>query len=233
MLTKRYFSYRSVSVATWGLHIRVTERLLQIFTPLDCESFIVGNIAPDCGKPNEDWSKFDPPSNVTHWKDENKNIEASLFCRKYLSSYTNNLEYSFLLGYYTHLLTDIEWFSYIDSIKEHNEHYHRLEKEPEFIWTIKKDWYDLDHLYFRNNPKCIFWTIFRHITKFPDYLDYLPSGAIIDRIKYITDFYGDPPENLDRKYKYLTMNEMEIFLKSTIDILSDKINIIHEKFKKG
>ena len=39
-------------MATWGVHIRIAEDLLKMINSLDPTSFLVGNIGPDCGKPN-------------------------------------------------------------------------------------------------------------------------------------------------------------------------------------
>ena len=51
-------------MATWLAHLRVAELILEGFH-LPEEDFLVGNIAPDCGKPVP--GGFDPPKEVTHW----------------------------------------------------------------------------------------------------------------------------------------------------------------------
>ena len=56
-----------------------------------CLAFSCGNLAPDSGIPNGDWSAFDPPKEVTHFlrpgEDEGR-IEDLVFYRKYLASVT-------------------------------------------------------------------------------------------------------------------------------------------------
>ncbi|MGL1893634.1 MAG: zinc dependent phospholipase C family protein [Spirochaetaceae bacterium] len=213
-------------MATWGLHIRIAESLLNRGYPLDKEKFLVGNIGPDCGIPNEDWSRFDPPTEVSHWI-ESGEIYPQKFCNMFLSNQIEDIEQkSFYIGYYVHLLTDKLWREKIALKKDNDKNYEKLNSDEQFIWTIKKDWYDLDHLYFRNNPESIFYTIFKHIEDFPDYIDYYPEGAVIRQVKYITNFYLKTVENLDREYLYLDEEEMNLFVTDTVSFLE---NIIKEQ----
>lgn len=53
-------------MATWIAHFRIAERLLQDWPHLDAPAFVIGNVAPDSGRPNHDWTSFDPPKSVTH-----------------------------------------------------------------------------------------------------------------------------------------------------------------------
>ncbi len=212
-------------MATWGLHIRIAEKVLLKNKDLDTESFLVGNIGPDCGVPNEDRSAFSPPTEISHWKTGiNKRINPDEFFCKYLErEFYDNKEKSFLLGYYSHLLTDVEFSHFFMSKKENDVNYKKLEEDKSFIWTIKKDWYDLDRLYFRENPESLFYEVFQHINTFPDYLSYFPKGAILNKVKYIRNFYLKPSENLDREYIYLTLSEMNDFLANTVEKIEEEI----------
>lgn len=211
-------------MATWGVHIRIAEKLLDKYKDLDEVSFLVGNIGPDCGKPNEDWSSFTPSRELSHWIDGNREFRADLFFKEYLDvPIFDNKEHSFLLGYYVHLLTDTEWRNMVNYKKETHKGYALLKEDKNFIWTIKKDWYDLDFMYFRDHPDSVFFKTFQHIKSFPNYLNYYPEGAIMDRVKYITEYYTSARENLDREYDYLTMDEMNQFLEEAVDIICDKL----------
>lgn len=104
-------------MATWIVHLRVAENILKTFDFIVNE-FLVGNIGPDSGVPSEDYSSFNPPKLLTHWlQSEKENIDkngskigAYQFKEEYLSgNYKTKKEFSFLVGYYTHLLTDIRW----------------------------------------------------------------------------------------------------------------------------
>ena len=107
---------------------------------MNTEGFLIGNIGPDCGVPNEDWSCFIPPTEVSHWtKGSKKDIQANAFAESYLTrKYEAHHEYSFMLGYYVHLLTDIAFSHFISEKKEHDKRYEPLNTDKKFIWTIKR-----------------------------------------------------------------------------------------------
>lgn len=207
-------------MATWGAHIRIAEALLETNNTLDSMHFLVGNVGPDCGVPNEDWSAFEPPKTVSHWITKDGIIDAEQFFECYLSTQSNdNLKQSFLLGYYVHLLTDIEWSKMLHHKIRNDIEYKALEQDPKFIWKIKEDWYDLDHLYFRENPDSIFHSIFKHVETFNDYLDYYPKNGIIRQLRYIINFYSTHKRELEREYKYLNEAEMNAFVIETTQII--------------
>ena len=99
-------------MASWVTHLMIADGVLKHFPSLDRRGFCVGNIAPDCNVENEDWTAFTPPREVTHWMcGAGKTVAgAEAFFRTYVterrSSIKSAQEYSFLLGYYAHLVTD-------------------------------------------------------------------------------------------------------------------------------
>lgn len=107
-------------MATWGLHIRLAEEILTKRHDLDKTGFLIGNIGPDCGLANADWSAFDPPTSISHWKNEKtKMISPEDFRQRHLIKTDIDFqEQSFLLGYYVHLLTDIAFSAFIEKKKE-------------------------------------------------------------------------------------------------------------------
>jgi hypothetical protein len=214
-------------MATWGAHIRIAEAILGVYSHLHTESFLVGNVGPDCGEPNEDWSVFSPSKAVSHWIDNQDKIQADAFYEQYLTqNISDHKHYSFLLGYYVHLLTDMEWTDMMAVRRDHDPLYQELKTNPSFIWTIKEDWYDLDHLYFKKNPHSAFHKVFKHITAFPDYLDYYPQGGIERQLKYISGFYADYAGNPDRVYTFLVEEEMDRFVREKSEML---IEVLKEK----
>lgn len=54
-------------MGTWISHLRIAENFLVEHPELDHTLFTIGNLAPDSGVPNEDWSQFDPPKEQTHF----------------------------------------------------------------------------------------------------------------------------------------------------------------------
>ena len=71
-------------MASWMVHLRIADKLLSKIRFLDPVSFIVGNIAPDSGVPNEDWSAFTPSTKISHFKTGKHNkAEPEAFAMKY------------------------------------------------------------------------------------------------------------------------------------------------------
>lgn len=104
-------------MATWIVHMRIADILLDEISNLTTTEYVVGNIAPDSGVPNEDWSVFTPSSDVSHFmKYDNDGIKL-ININEYIDSFYSKeqrkqygaKQKSFYLGYLTHLLTDMMW----------------------------------------------------------------------------------------------------------------------------
>ncbi len=215
-------------MATWIAHLRIAENILKNMDDLDSIAFILGNVGPDSGVPNEDWSSFNPPKKITHWINEENNIDAERFFDKYIeNNFMEYSKYSYVLGYYIHLLTDIEWSKFFNEKKKNALYNKKLKEDASFIWTIKKDWYGLDFLYLEKNPNFIFHTIFKNIEQVPDYIDYFPKGALMKQVKYITEYYLGDNEETKENFIYLNEEEMDKFIDETskkiFSILKGKI----------
>lgn len=206
-------------MATWIAHMRIAEYFMRKNEKLNNEIFLVGNIGPDCGVPNEDWSIFTPDKNVTHWwSKDGKYIDYEDFKCKYLN--VADIHYPFYLGYYFHLLTDIEWSKLYEKKKLEPIYSDGLTRNKRFIWTIKEDWYGQDHLFLQSHPESIFYQIFSKIETFENnYFDFYPDNAFIRQIKYITNFYLSANEDAQRDFPYLSRMEMDDFVTKTIDAI--------------
>jgi hypothetical protein len=195
-------------MATWIAHLRIADKLMKQMNIQNINEFIVGNIGPDCGVPNEDWSEFDPPGEISHWRlNKNKEIDYNAFYTKYCIIRNSD----FYLGYYIHLITDYLWGKIInqDKMKKYKNDYYR---DKNFIWTMKKDWYDLDKKYLNENV-LFTYNEFIKIKEFENtYFDFYPENAFIRQIKYITDFYESRDRNLNREFIFLTEDEMDDFV---------------------
>ena len=214
-------------MATWIAHLRVAEKLLESIHNLDVPSFLVGNIGPDSGVPNEDWSQFTPPKVISHWENGSGEIDAEDFKNKYLinASKYSNKEWSFYLGYYTHLLSDIEWGTLYKMKKNDPLYSENLNKDPKFIWVIKEDWYGQDHLYLRDNKDSVFFREFIKIKEFPNtYFDFYPPEAFTRQVNYIVNYYLSFHESLDRKFIYLSKEEMNDYIEKTSSMIYQKLS---------
>ena len=200
-------------MATWIAHMRIAEHFMNADGRLNNIDFLVGNIAPDCGVPDED-GKLVPDKSITHWKLDGKDNYTDDFKYKYLKN--KNSDFAFYLGYYLHLLTDNEWKYYpmkgIEIIER------RMTLIENASWEdIKKDWYGQDHLFLQDNPDFIFFTMFRHIKEYPNgFFDFCPADVFSKLIKKINNFYLTAEEDAGREFPYLTKTDMDSFINSTI-----------------
>jgi len=220
-------------MASWMIHLRIADKLLDRLANIEITEFIMGNIAPDSGVPNEDWSVFTPSGDISHFKEESldgwKNINIDKFINEYftieqIKRYTNQ-EFSFFLGYYTHLLTDIEWVKQI--CKPSEEKFASLCNEigrVNFIWTLKKDWYDLDFLYLKKNPEFRAFILYEQAKDFRNtFMDIFAEDAFENRRQYITGFYLEGRDDLEREYPYLNEQQTEQFVNITVEIIEKQI----------
>ncbi len=223
-------------MASWMVHFRIADALLDVRKEFSQIEFIFGNIAPDSGVPNKDWSAFTPSSDISHFKtiaaDGLKYIHleqyvaAYLDCEKY-EKYTVQKK-SFYLGYFAHLLTDIEWVEQI--VRPAEKKFYKLYKEDpnKWIWTLKKDWYDLDFLFLQKHPDFRAFCLYENNIGFKnEFLDFFASDAFENRREYICGFYRAGREDLVREYPYLSEEHMDYFVVNCAKKVAEKL----EKYK--
>jgi hypothetical protein len=202
-------------MASWMAHLRVADNLLEEIGELSREHFIVGNIAPDSGEPvNGEWHVFTPSTDISHWKLAGvpRSERAEKFREKYLSECADNDSAAFYLGYFTHLLTDYIWARDVH-IPLEEQYAKELAEDYKFILQIKRDMYDLDHVYYREHPDFRAFAVYSAISTFPNtYLDYFSEVAFEKKIRYITNFYKSYDGELDREYPYFPKPTMDAFV---------------------
>lgn len=219
-------------MASWMVHLRVADKLLSRLDNIDETAFVVGNIAPDSGVPNSDWTEFHPPKTVSHFYKKNEDgiyVDIDVFCERYFSPDViktyNKREFSFFLGYYVHLLTDMRWITDIAGAlkKDYPEEYEN--DNNSLIWKAKGDWYDLDFLYLRQHPDFRAFAIYENAVGFEnEFMDIFSSDAFDNRRQYICGFYrGDGHGDLYRKYKYLTQKQADDFVAETSKLIFEQI----------
>lgn len=225
-------------MASWIVHLRITDKLLDQISGLFPVEFVFGNIAPDSGIPNEDWSAFTPSGDISHFKtvdaDGLKNIHLDEYVEQYYSAELrrkyNGKQKSFYLGYLTHLLTDMLWANSI--VRPGIDRFRSLYDKDRKTWigTLKKDWYDLDFLYIKKNPDFRAFSIYKNAIEFRnDYMDFFSADAFENRRDYIIGFYGGERDSLDREYSYLKEEEMDRFVNESADKIAQ---ILKEEYLK-
>ena len=209
-------------MATWIVHLRVAKNLLEMLDGLNTELFLIGNLGPDLNIQAEDWESFNPPGDVTHFRtsSEDKYWSSDL---EFYNQYLSNLEwlgkdpqrFSFLLGYFFHLLTDNLWHLQVGSPTE-ARYAEQFAADPDFIWEVKRDWYGLDFIYLRDHPDADFWIPFVDSEYNQDYLDFFPPETIQEKLSYIKSFYQRQDEKInafiERDFIYLSEETMNTFI---------------------
>ena len=205
-------------MATWMIHLRIADKLLDAIPDLSPIEFIMGNMAPDSGIPNEDWSAFSPSTALSHYRQDKGTGKKVIDIHRYVEEFFtpelqksyNEQQYSFYLGYYTHLLTDMLWSDLVA--------WPLRQKYPNATWDeIKGDWYDQDFRYIQTHPGFRAFRAYLGSVGFVNrYMDFFPTDAFDNRREYITSFYLQKKENLNREYRYLTEESANQFVDDAI-----------------
>lgn len=236
-------------MATWVTHLIIADRVLEIIPELCRHEFCVGSIAPDCNVENEDWTSFTPSREITHWMTSERKVAADCdgFLREYMEkkAISSAQEESFLWGYYAHLIVDAEFQRFIRDEKRVKASWDRIKQHPELRekatgveenWdSVKmlingkermKDIYSFEKDYLDAHPDSGYLTEIIGLESFPDYIDYLPEGAIVRKVKVM----GYLPQKVESKYPFVAMNgeEYQWFLDRATDLVINGIRL-HRK----
>lgn len=216
-------------MATWIAHLRLAENLLARIDGLTPSQFAIGNVGPDSGFPDEEWETFNPPGELTHFRNaphESWRCADLEFYRTYLAHVDSNDDpdrFSYLLGYFFHLVTDNAWHNRV-YLPVRSRFAERFDAEPGFLWEVKRDWYGLDFEYVRAYRESIFWRVFLAAECKREYLDFLPRRAIEHSLRYIKTFYQRTDDDVEKKLirrtrLYLSEEEMDSFVDETTEDL--------------
>jgi len=222
-------------MATWIAHLRIAENLINRIGQLDPENFVIGSIAPDYGIPKELRENGQGIPRDTHFRqpdDSHIRMGDLEFYRRdigSLSQLANSPErLSFLLGYYLHLVADNLWSLEIFR-PTRNRFTEEFDKNPDFVWEVKRDWYGIDFAYIRKETDSIYWRVFTDCQYKNDYLDFMPQKSVNKNIERIKDFYQNKTnvlENWIRKRPEIYLSELE--MDRFIEDASIKLHSIYE-----
>lgn len=241
---QRTFEARCIILATWVTHIMIAEQVLQAFPHLCKHEFLVGNIAPDCNVENEDWTHFTPSREVTHWMGGQRKTAAD--SERFLHEYAetrvcaDEREHAFLLGYYAHLIADAEFQRFIRDDARIQASWARVRQHPELrerssgmaatFDSVKalipkeerlKDIYSIERAYLDLHPDSGYLTNILTLTEFPDYIDYLPAGAIVRKIRVM----GYLPQREISSFPFVAIaeNEYEHFISTAVRLITEAL----------
>lgn len=229
-------------MATWITHLMIADGVLERIPNLDRHGFCVGNIAPDCNVENEDWTAFTPSREVTHWMqgERKKASDCDAFCDEYILKRKDKIksaeEYAFLLGYYSHLITDAAFQVMIRDEDRVREVWMRIKADEELsaagtgmdeTWdSVKRliprkdrisEIYAMEAEYLNNYPNSGYLTEIIPLKSFPDYIDFLPQGSIVRKI-CVMGYLPDLDKSIN---KFITMSKDEYanFVEDTIQLV--------------
>lgn len=230
-------------MATWVTHLMIADSVLKQFSKLDKHGFCVGNIAPDCNVENEDWTAFTPSREITHWmqSERKKASDCDAFRDEYILKHKDKIqsaeEYAFLLGYYSHLITDAAFQAMIRDEDRVNAVWMRIKADEELCaasagmdetwdsvkWLISKkdrmqEIYSMEAKYIQDNPNTGYLTEILPLKSFPDYIDYLPKGCIVRKIGVMAYL---PECASSAKYIAISQDEYAEFVKSAVSLVME------------
>ena len=237
-------------MAGWGTHIILADRLLSdgLAPYLDRRGFVVGAIAPDCNIENADWSDFTPPRETTHFMTGKSKITADYegFYTAFIKGchFRSEEHRAFLWGYYTHLVTDVMFTKYLHDaeriaacfarLSEIESYQKQLADQPKTYDTLKtvfgntglmQDLSYLEYLYLSSDSNHPYHTVLRKVTAFPDYLPFLPTGAIVRKIKIMAHPITDIPKT---QLLFFSKEEYAYFLDAVCEkataLIKDRIS---------
>jgi hypothetical protein len=209
-------------MATWITHLRLAENLANEIPEVKLGSFCVGSIAPDSGIPDENWETFNPPVEISHFGASNfteMNLADLDFYRGHLAPHSHSEgdkdRFSFLLGYFFHIVTDNLWRHEI-GVPTRSRFTKEFTNDPKFIWEVKEDWYGLDFRFLWEKPDWNTWQTFLKSGYAQEYLDFMPMQAVQQRLDYIKEFYSRQDEEIqkmvERPFIYLSQDDMDRFV---------------------
>ena len=223
-------------MGTWISHLRIAEKLLSYFPNVDEVTFTFGNLSPDSGIPNEDWTEFDPPKEVTHFLRKGEGEDA-IHDLEYYQHYLANIKpeediqcYSFRLGYFFHLICDIMWAK---RVWEATQQQYKPLFDANFkkaVSLVKDDWYGLDQLYVRDHPEHIFWRVIMANPYPPSYLPFVNVEALHHQYDHICKFYSEQEDKwfLSIPYQYLSKKTMSRIVSESVEA----VLLVHEKVRE-
>lgn len=233
-------------MATWVTHLMIADKVHELYPYLDVNCFCVGNIAPDCNIENNDWTLFTPSREVTHWMTAKRKTVAGsdAFAAEYILKRGNLIssrnEYSFLLGYYAHLITDGAFQEFIRNDERVRRVWSRIKSDSalrEISSGMAEDWdsvkkllpkeermneiYTIEAEYLAQNPKSAYFTEILPLKDFPDYIDYLPHGCIARKIGIMGYM---PKADFNTSFIAISKEEYSAFVTETVDLIGRKYN---------
>lgn len=220
-------------MSTWVTHLRIAEAVQWEKQYPSYQYFLIGNVASDSGKINEDMLTYNPSKEISHFRDNTKlkwRIEDLRYYRSYIMPRAGTLssadEKSFHYGYFTHLIVDTLWayFIYRPIKVKFKENF---EKDPYFELEVKRDRQAMDAEYLHENKNLEVFEVFKHSFYDLNCLEHFPKKYIQDRLKEIKSEF-DVENNSKRQNIFLSKRDWELSILVASKLVLDILNNLEE-----
>lgn len=150
---------------------------------------MIGNLAPDCNKNDENDKGFTPPKKITHWLDDYNKANAEAFYSEYTinKETKDEKERAFLVGYYVHLLSDVVCWVYIINEKLGKDIFKELKVNEQIRIEFHKDWQQHDQDYFSTHPDFSYYFLLEKSDCIKIYLDYYNQKDFEEKVIHILE----------------------------------------------
>lgn len=210
-------------MASWIVHLRIADKILDNIIIRNIPQFVVGNIAPDCGDKVE--GGYYPPSTITHFSSDNNkknDCDYKRFYREYIKNEKNPKKISFYWGYYIHLFTDVLWVNNI-LVGRYYKKYRHVDKK-EYMLGVRDEAFELEKIFLKDKSSFSYSELCK-IKSFDNiYLDYYKKKQIENKIIYIADFYKK--DLIINKFRYIDQETLTEFIEESSKIIFDDIKKI-------
>lgn len=208
---------------TWINHFRVADRLINRIDGIDTEYFVIGSIAPDCGKLDKSHGVYKPYTGITHFT---KDIEYSkktdcdynFVYDNFVKNETDKKKRSFYLAYYVHLFEDCVFANNVFAPIE-NE-YGDFRFNEKIRKQVAKERNNTDFLFLENNVSQSY-EILKKCKPFDEsYPEWYKHSEIAEQMKNIVAFYSNSKcEQMD--YAFISPMLMDKFVSKTVKLLEE------------
>ncbi|MBR2134562.1 MAG: zinc dependent phospholipase C family protein [Eubacterium sp.] len=198
---------------TWINHFIVADKIIDRIKNIDKEYFIIGSIAPDCGKQTAPHGIYNPPTGETHFTKDYEysrktDCDYNYVFNNYVKGEKDIKKYSFFLGYYIHLFVD-RFFANEVFVPIENK-YGLFRENEELSRTVKKEKNNIDFLYVKNHTSPTLELFYTYDGFNENYPKWYKNGQITWQMENIKSLYKNC-EGAEMEYKYLTPADMEKF----------------------
>lgn len=190
--------------------------------PKSITDYIVGALAPDCGK-MLDFKIYEPTADITHWTADGRKRHSDygrFYDTMLRGRELSDSDRSFLLGYFVHLATDNLWCKFL--MLKYEQQYIKAPEDRRTLYEgIKKDFFEYERQKIQSGCCNDYVKLLKGIDSYSNsMLDYLSDELLTDRVKGTADCFNWL-ENECRPYEmqYTSVQELD----RTIALIADEI----------